>query len=702
LLELEQLAIDAQVWFETEAGLGEVLFAKGKIVAARLGGARGKAALLRLVTISDGKYGIKRGVVASGPPIVRSVEALVELRLARDTEWVQLCSTAPPLSSVLTLTAEGRMVRDSARGIQRLVLVLVDGGRTLMQLLEESSFEPIDTLKAITQAIRNDWVRVAPPATSLFPLSPMTNGSEIQESDPSTPFVQSDTAFRRLPANPLTPRRATLNGLGLNDPILAPAPIITIADEVEPVQVSPPPESILPLSSRPTFDAESLKHSERRNIDRYEILLRLGRGRASTVYLARRSASELGFRRLYALKLLNDRLNRDGQRRFLASASAAANIQHANVVSVHDAGLHEGQAYVVVDYVEGCALDSLIRGTVGASPYLILPIVIDALTGLQAVHSLQDELGLDRSQVQCDISLRNIIVGTDGTCRLTDFRFASQARQFAGSDLSDLVGYVAPECVSGHPIDHRADIFSMGVVLWNSLTGQRLFPGETQDEVLANVCTRPIQFPSFVGARSSPALDEIVMRALARNPLDRFGSAEAMLTALGRVATSIGGMATPKEIASWVRQAVGKQLTQRRLAILDASREDQTVSPPAVETSAVGQSGPLTHSTQAPAQQVLGARTMGSPQPSVASVQAPRSEDAPEIQSAPAEIGPTVFYGKDDYVSLTASKRFGVPAAPAPQTDWKSKFRISTPWALVALLALVVSIVNLILTRMVR
>ncbi len=233
-----------------------------------------------------------------------------------------------------------------------------------------------------------------------------------------------------------------------------------------------------------------------------------------------------------------------------------------------------------MDYVEGCSFKELMRSLPSRSPYLLLPIVIDALRGLHAAHRLQDETGNDLRLVHCDVSPENMLVGVDGTCRLTDFGVARKADRALGATTRGKPGYVSPEQITGQSLDHRADIFSMGVVLWGALTGKRLFTGETVEEILQQVCNKAVPPPSALGAQSTPTLDAIVLRALSRDPKGRFDSAEEMLTALSQAAISQDGLATSKEIASWVREAAGSELTQRRLAILDASRSTPTMPPP--------------------------------------------------------------------------------------------------------------------------
>ncbi len=668
LLKLEQSARDARVWFETEFGVGEVLFHKGKMLQARMGGARGQTALLRLLGVNEGKYGIEARSVASGTAIIQDVKSLIELHSSRQEEWVELCSHAPPLSSVLRLTGSGADVRDSSRGIQRVVFVLIDGRRTLMQVLDESSFDPVDALRIVTQAVQDGLVQHAPQPNTLFPLASTGDASGVlPRFAPPAPLPRLDPASASSSGVPAPGRHSTLVGLGekatavTNPPRgLAPSPIIDLghkshaAAAAETGQTHEVPSLIKTVitgfglgkrssrgssSSSARLDRNNLGISEhpenesgirisdagfviphrnvaaqsdagddsnkpradesgppsegftvagvlpktgagRRFVGRYEILLRIGRGGMGTVYLCRLNSEDVGFRRLFALKLLRSHLSRDTQaaNNFLEEARVAGYLHHANVVAVCDAGFHGKQPYLVMEYVEGCSLKQLLRSLPSRSPYLLLPVVIDALAGLHAAHTLLDESGAELKLVHCDVSPENMLVGVDGNCRLNDFGIARKANLTLGTTTRGKPGYVAPEQVAGQQFDHRADIFSMGVVLWGALTGQRLFAGATVEETLFQVCNKPIPPPSAAGAQSYPALDEIVLRALARDPDQRFASADEMLTALSRVGTAHDGLATPKEIAAWVREAAGSELTQRRLAVLDASQVTDSTS----------------------------------------------------------------------------------------------------------------------------
>ena len=172
------------------------------------------------------------------------------------------------------------------------------------------------------------------------------------------------------------------------------------------------------------------------------------------------------------------------------SARIASRLHHPNVVGIVDIGNLANQHYLVMDYVEGCTLSELLKvHRKTRPPHLIIPIVLDALTGLHAAHSLTDDDGSPLTLVHCDFSPQNMLVGTNGICRTTDFGIAraSNALPERSSITRGKPAYLAPEQITGRPFDHRADIFASGVVLWNALTGEQLFKGDTPEEVLDKV-----------------------------------------------------------------------------------------------------------------------------------------------------------------------------------------------------------------------
>jgi serine/threonine-protein kinase len=297
-----------------------------------------------------------------------------------------------------------------------------------------------------------------------------------------------------------------------------------------------------------------------------------------SVYLCR-VTGQAGFRRLFALKVLRARLRDDAESTdlFLQEARIAARVHHPNVVAVLDASVQGTQPYLVMDYVEGCSLHTLLdQNPAYRPPELILPIILDALNGLHAIHSLTASDGSPLGLVHCDVSPDNLLVGVDGASRISDFG-VTRMRSAGLSRFSSRgkAAYLAPERVAGRQVDQRADVFSMGVVLYNALTGTRLFRTESIEGTLHNVQHADILPPSRVGLRPPDWLDAVCLRALARNPHARYSSADEMMFELKRVMAHYEVVTLVADIAMWVRRTVGPELQVRRLATLDGSRRSK-------------------------------------------------------------------------------------------------------------------------------
>jgi eukaryotic-like serine/threonine-protein kinase len=305
-------------------------------------------------------------------------------------------------------------------------------------------------------------------------------------------------------------------------------------------------------------------------VGRYEVLLRIARGGMGTVYLAR-ITGEGGFRRLFALKVIRDHLSQNDEyvRMLLQEARIASRLHHPNVVGIVDIGTLANQHYLVMDYVEGCTFSELLKVHRRTRPaHLIVPIVLDALTGLHAAHTLVDDDGVPLTLVHCDFSPQNMLLGTNGICRITDFGIARATT--AWNERSSITrgkpAYVSPEQVIGRPLDRRSDVFSAGVVLWNALTGEQLFDGDSPERTLNAVLNKPIAPPSTVGLRPPSCFDRVCLRALQRDPDRRYQSAEEMLIELRRIAIAEDYLAPSSEVAQWVIDTFGRQLELRRQA----------------------------------------------------------------------------------------------------------------------------------------
>lgn len=273
-----------------------------------------------------------------------------------------------------------------------------------------------------------------------------------------------------------------------------------------------------------------------------EIVKTLGVGGMATVYLARRD--EGGRTRDVAVKKLHAFLAADSASVAVLEdeAQLGACIRHPNVVSVIDfieaASEHEGPA-LVMEWIEGVDLAELVRAANTSGRRLPLDVVAaiacDVLAGLHAAHESRREDGLALEVVHRDVSPQNILVGFDGVIRVTDFGVAKAAWRQQHTEhgaIKGKLGYLAPEQLTGLA-DRRADVFGVGVVLWELLTGTRLRTGDGI-EVLVEILCKQMQAPSTLNAEAA-ALDAIVLCALERSAEDRFASAVDMLSAIAAV-----------------------------------------------------------------------------------------------------------------------------------------------------------------------
>jgi eukaryotic-like serine/threonine-protein kinase len=315
-----------------------------------------------------------------------------------------------------------------------------------------------------------------------------------------------------------------------------------------------------------------------RILGRYELIGELARGGMGTVYLAR-NAGEGRFQRLFAIKVLHPHLA--AETAFIDmmrdEAQIAARLHHTNVVPILDLGTEGELHYVVMEYIEGPAFSTLLkRSTENRPAELIVAIVIDALEGLHAAHTLTDDNGHEIGLVHRDISPPNILVGSDGIGRITDFGIAKAEARITNTRPGMRKGklqYMSPEQIRDSDVlDHRTDVWAVGAVLWNALTGKNLFKGESDGATIHNILEKAITPPSTEGLTPPSCFDAIILRALSRDPTNRYSSALEMADAL-RVTAAGNGLAGSKhQVARWVTEMFSEELERRRKAIREMSQ----------------------------------------------------------------------------------------------------------------------------------
>jgi serine/threonine-protein kinase len=312
-------------------------------------------------------------------------------------------------------------------------------------------------------------------------------------------------------------------------------------------------------------------------VGRYVLHDEIASGGMGTVHLGRLRGGA-GFSRIVAIKRLNPLLAKQAEflHMFLDEARLAGRVRHPNVVPIIDVVEADGEVLLVMEYVHGEALSRLVRLT-RVREQLVSPAVVSAvlsgvLYGLHAAHEATDERGEALGIVHRDVSPQNILVGSDGVARLVDFGVAKATGRLQTTSEGQIKGklsYMPPEQIQGQPVDRRADVYGVGVVLWEALTGKRLFAGDNQGHIMRQVLLGDVQPPSRLVDGLPPALDDVVLKALGGDPADRFSTAREMCAALLDACPA----APPHVVSEWVEACVHESLTTRsaRVAELESA-----------------------------------------------------------------------------------------------------------------------------------
>ncbi len=294
--------------------------------------------------------------------------------------------------------------------------------------------------------------------------------------------------------------------------------------------------------------------------ERYQVLAELGRGGTANVYLAV-SRGPGGFSKLLVLKVPREDIAEDPDAcdAFLREARVAARLNHPNIVQTFEVTEHGGLPLIVMEHLRGHTLSAVLSRARKvssvedvASDQLAFPltaelrVLVEALRGLHHAHELTDFDGNPLGLVHRDISPQNIFVTYDGQVKLVDFGLAKLAWVETHSRM--ILGklrYMAPEQLLCQPIDRRADLFSIGVMLWEALADQRLWQGKSQAEVETELLKGEIPAPTTVNPDIPPGLERVCMAALAADPARRFATAADMEAALLESAEGHYALAEP-------------------------------------------------------------------------------------------------------------------------------------------------------------
>lgn len=314
---------------------------------------------------------------------------------------------------------------------------------------------------------------------------------------------------------------------------------------------------------------------------RYELRTLAGRGGMATVWRGvLRGAAQ--FETEVAIKRMLPSLADDPAlvTMFVEEAKIASLLAHPNITRVFDLGVDEGGFFLVMEWVEGIDFSRFVRAYLEAGelpPWSIaLQVVIDALRGLSSAHERCDALGNRAPVVHRDVDPQNILIGLNGVAKLTDFGLAfavDRARLTQPGMVKGKLAYVAPEILEGNEPTAQSDLYGMGVVLWEALSGERLFAGASDRETLVRVQKGDVPHLDQHRSDLPAALHEIVASALERRAGDRIQSADEMWECLEDVLLDEGIRTSPAVLGRAVADARGRirpEPKPDRSAIADA------------------------------------------------------------------------------------------------------------------------------------
>ncbi|WP_223633353.1 serine/threonine-protein kinase [Corallococcus sp. EGB] len=302
---------------------------------------------------------------------------------------------------------------------------------------------------------------------------------------------------------------------------------------------------------------------------RLQIIRRLGQGGMAEVFLAKQQGVK-GFEKFVVMKKILAQFaeNPEFVDMLFAEARANARLTHPNVVQTFDVGVTDGVAYILMEYVRGPDLKRLItelrRKGMALPLEHALRIVAEVAAGLHYAHSYVDPSGTAHPVVHRDVSPHNVLVSLDGAIKLSDFGIAKvQGEEHTQAGvIKGKISYLSPEAASGRPLDWRNDVFALGVVLFELLTGQLPFRRDHDAATLAAIVREPAPVPSQLRPHIPQDVSDLILRALVKDPARRTPSAAAMREEIEAVIAHHRLSSSPASVAQFFKEALGDRLTE--------------------------------------------------------------------------------------------------------------------------------------------
>ena len=317
-----------------------------------------------------------------------------------------------------------------------------------------------------------------------------------------------------------------------------------------------------PLSTRPQW------------FGKYLLLAKLATGGMGEIFLARLTGLG-GFEKVVVIKRLLPHLAEDSHfvAMFLDEARLAARLSHPNVCSVYELGEVDGQYFIAMEYLQGATVSRIIRraGAGLLDMRLVCGLIHQACEGLHHAHELTNNNGEIIGVVHRDVSPSNLFATTNGTVKVLDFGIAKAQGALATTRTGTLKGkyaYMSPEQLLSKPLDRRSDIFALGVVMFEGLTGRRLFHRDSDFLIFRAITEEPLPRVGDYRDGVPEALAQVLTRALSRDTRARYQSAREFGEAIAEASASIGGLMPAHEVADFLQTACAKLLAEQR-ALLD-------------------------------------------------------------------------------------------------------------------------------------
>src|SRR6516225_5337117 len=303
---------------------------------------------------------------------------------------------------------------------------------------------------------------------------------------------------------------------------------------------------------------------------KYYLLDRVNIGGMAEVFKAKAFGVE-GFERLLAVKRILPNIAEDEEfiTMFIDEAKIAVQLQHANIAQIFDLGKVEDSFFIALEHVHGKDLRSIFDRMRGKGDVMPIQqacyIIMQVCEGLDYAHNKRDAQGRELHLVHRDISPQNVLIGYEGEVKLIDFgiaKAAGKASKTQAGILKGKFGYMSPEQVRGLPIDRRSDIFSVGIVMYELLTNERLFVGESDFSTLEKVRNVEIMPPSSYNKKIPSELERIVLKVLAKDPEDRYQNAIDLHDDLQSFLHKIGEFYARKDLAAWMKKMFAVEIEE--------------------------------------------------------------------------------------------------------------------------------------------